>query len=314
MLHGNRVGGSPEIGILPEFSAAYLGQAYAKVRRVWLNRGFRHSNNMGAMPLASHAVSLFFPGAENDAAIIQLEHLFRENERRFSEGHTLALEGDQNRTVLCVLKGWLAVAKRLSDGEKQIIDFALPGDIMETSAADGKSAALEIEALTDVSVAVLSDTTWQETKRDWQVLHRLAFQIAAASRARRAERMLRLGKGSARMRLAYALLELCVRLRAIGHSEGCHFHVPLTQQHLGDFAGLTSVHVCRTLRGLARQGIIAVADHMDIRILDVAALAEIADVEAEALSREIVPAASLSQNGAPLVPCALLMAAICSPS
>ena len=43
---------------------------------------------------------------------------------------------------------------------------------------------------------------------------------------------------------------------------------------------------------MARQGIIAVEDHMDIRIFDVAALAEIADIEPEALSREIVPGAA----------------------
>ena len=239
-----------------------------------------------------HGVRYCFPCTVNDEANIKLEDVLSANERRIRRNHLVALEGDQSKTVLCVLKGWLAVAKCLSDGEKQIIDFALPGDIIDPSAADGKSSALQIEALTDVSVAALSDTTWQEMKRDWPPLNRLASQIAAASRARRAERMLRLGKGSARMRVAYALLELCVRMRAIGHSEGCNFHVPLTQQHLGDFAGLTSVHVCRTLRGLARQGIISVEDHMDIRILDVAALAEIADIGPEALWQEIVPAAA----------------------
>ena len=241
-----------------------------------------------------HPIASFFPSIFGDASKIRLEHILRTNERRIGRGYVLALEGGQNQTVLCVLKGWLAVGKTLSDGEKQIIDFVLPGDILDPTAADGESSVLQIEALTDVSVTILSDATWQEMTREWPDLHRLTVAVAAASRARQAGRMLRLGKGSARMRLAYALLELCIRLRAIGRSaEGCSsFHVPLTQQHLGDFAGLTSVHVCRTLRRLAQQGVIAVEDHMDIRILDVAALAEIADVEPEALSREIVPAAA----------------------
>jgi hypothetical protein len=69
------------------------------------------------------------------------------------------------------------------------------------------------------------------------------------------------------------------------------FHVPLGQQHLGDFTGLSSVHVCRTLRRLGRLGTLTTDDHMDIRIHDLPDLADRAGVNIATLRAEIIPGA-----------------------
>ena len=63
--------------------------------------------------------------------------------------------------------------------------------------------------------------------------------------------------------------------------------MPLGQQQLGDFTGLSSVHVCRTLRRLNRIGVIRTGDHMDILIRDLPALADLAQVDLAALRKEI---------------------------
>ena len=105
--------------------------------------------------------------------------------------------------------------------------------------------------------------------------------------------MLRLGKSCAETRIAYVLIELCLRLSACAQPAGdCAFHVPLGQQQLGDFIGLSSVHVCRTLRRLSRQGIITTGDHMDIEIHDLTALTELAGVDLADLRTEIIPGAA----------------------
>ena len=92
------------------------------------------------------------------------------------------------------------------------------------------------------------------------------------------------------MRIAYVLIELCIRVG--GRGTGCdgEFHVPLGQQQLGDFTGLSSVHVCRTLRRLNRVGVIWTEDHMDITIKDLPALAELAQVDLETLRYGITAA------------------------
>ena len=68
--------------------------------------------------------------------------------------------------------------------------------------------------------------------------------------------------------------------------------MPLGQQQLGDFTGLSSVHVCRTLRRLNRVGVIWTGDHMDITIKDLPALAELAQVDLAALRKEIMTGAA----------------------
>ncbi|WP_343079690.1 Crp/Fnr family transcriptional regulator [Ostreiculturibacter nitratireducens] len=214
------------------------------------------------------------------------------NSRCYSAGHQLAFEGDNGAPVLWVLKGWLALSKSLSDGQTQIIDFILPRDIALPGAADGLTAAFQVEALTDVEVASLSQHEWDRIKQACPDVQGLAVNLAAAAQARMSERMLRLGKGSAPMRIAYALLELSVRLKSIGEMEGDFIHLPLTQQQLGDFTGLSSVHVCRTLRRLVRNGVITTVDHRDIRIRDIAALSEMAGIDVGRLAHEISPVAA----------------------
>jgi CRP/FNR family transcriptional regulator len=221
--------------------------------------------------------------AEHEAIISAL----RKNAQSYKAGDQLTYEGDARSSTFFVLNGWILLSKSLPDGQTQIIDFVLPGDVATSTAADGKSSAVQVEALTDVTVAAMNNAEWTALIHKWPELEQRASELSNAARARISERMLRLGKGTAPMRVAYALLELGVRLRVLHGTEDLSFHIPLTQQRLGDFTGLTSVHVCRTLRRLDRHGIVATNDHMNILIKDLRAVSELAGVEIDDLRREI---------------------------
>jgi len=99
---------------------------------------------------------------------------------------------------------------------------------------------------------------------------------------------LRLGQGSAASRIAYALLEFYIRLEAIGLVWDHHFTFPITQQKLGEFTGLSNVHVCRTLRRFERDGFISHPHNSDILLCDIDALCDIAGVDLEVLRHEIL--------------------------
>ncbi|MDJ1017777.1 MAG: Crp/Fnr family transcriptional regulator [Paracoccaceae bacterium] len=210
--------------------------------------------------------------------------------RKAAHGHMFFQEGDETDQVIVVLKGWLATSKALEDGDAQIIDFALPGDVVETVAGDGFTSDVTLEAVSDAEVAIVPAATWNSLLKASPHLEAAVERVRAAARARMTERLLRMGKGSAPMRVAYALIELCVRLRAIGEADSCEYHLPLTQKTIGDFTGLSAVHVCRTMRRLERQAIIDAEDHIDIRILDVPALSDIAQTDPDLLMDEIIPA------------------------
>lgn len=217
-----------------------------------------------------------------------LERVLKTSTQTAKPGQSLLMEGDKTNAVFVLLDGWLSLSKSLPDGEVQIVDFALPGEIIETCAANGAVSAMNIEALTDASVAVIPVPSWEEMKRQRPDLSRIARAVRAAAQARAAGRMLRLGRGKAVMRMAYALLELAVRLEAIGQSNGATFSIPMNQRGLGDFVGLSSVHVCRTLGQLANSGIIRTGGHMNVEILKPDQLAEMAGVDLASLRSEIL--------------------------
>ena len=222
---------------------------------------------------------------DDDIAARKLFGHLRHHARRM----TLAEEGAPCGTVFIVLDGAIATIKALPGGGRQILDMLFAGDIADPASPSGSHATYSIETLGPATVAQLAQATWRGMRQAHPAVERLARRNAAASRARLAERMLRLGRGSARMRLAYALIELDLRLRAVGHAsdEGCA--MPLNQQDLGDFVGLSSVHVCRTLGRFVAEDIIEIEGHRRVRILKPAALAAIAEVDHLHLDGEISP-------------------------
>ncbi len=212
-------------------------------------------------------------------------------------GATIRLEGEDDGTVngdgtvYFVLSGWLTTSKSTLDGHRQIIDVMLPGDALDPGAAGSAMSAIEIQALTDTTLAVIEGHDWTRLLVRHPEIGRAVNRAGKAALWRMSERMLRLGKGSAESIIAFTLCELCLRSTTHGLVAGKSFHIPMTQQQLGDLCGLSAVHVCRTLRRLDRNGILTVTDHMDVFVDDLEALTEIAEIDPETLRAEIIPAA-----------------------
>jgi CRP-like cAMP-binding protein len=105
----------------------------------------------------------------------------------------------------------------------------------------------------------------------WQAMNKA---VGLASE-RRYEDVVRLGRRSARQRLADLLLELYDRLDQIGMVNERGFYMPLTQDHLADALGLSVVHVSRSLKILRLQGGVTVRFNR-VSQVDRARLAELA--------------------------------------
>jgi len=221
-----------------------------------------------------------------------LARLLNRNASAVAKGAVLKIEGEESVSRFCVKSGWLSVSKSLPDGEQQILDFLLPGETFDPTAADGRTSAVRIEALCDAVVAILDRQTWERLLDEQPELQFDERLREIAAQTRQSERMLRLGKASAETRIAYALIEFCMRLTAINSTKDGAFHVPLGQKQLGDFTGLSSVHVCRTLRRMNRSGLITTREQMDIIIHDVHALADIAGIDLGTLRKDIIPGAA----------------------
>ena len=199
--------------------------------------------------------------------------------RHAAKGENIVNEGDSADYSLLLLEGWIALSKMLSDGDAQIIDIMVPGDFALIGARAVPIAACSVEALSDVSYILIGRDEVNGSDSAAADLREVLAGTIVATQARTSEILLRMGKSSAASRVAYALIELFIRLEAAGLTEGSSFHFPITQQRLGDFTGLSNVHVCRTLRRFVRGGLISYPDPAHIALVDLDALAEIAEID-----------------------------------
>lgn len=219
-----------------------------------------------------------------------LAALIRVSLREVRAKAVLQIASDISHSVYFLVEGWLAVSKMTPEGGRQIVDFVLPGQVFDPGSASEGLACADVAALTDARLAAIPREEWvRYLSRHPEAQERVTRQ-AAAGYARMAERLLRLGTGSAETRISYALSELCLRSCPFGLVSGAVFHLPLTQQSLGDFVGLSSVHVSRTLRRLTEQGVLGYRAHMEVVIHDKAALAALAQIEPDDLRAEIIAA------------------------
>ncbi|MGB3247076.1 MAG: Crp/Fnr family transcriptional regulator [Sulfitobacter sp.] len=203
-------------------------------------------------------------------------------------GSQIVQEGDDAGYFIYLIDGALSVSKSMTDGETQVIDLMLPDDLVHIAASDGLTAPFSIEALEASRFARFKELPKELSE---QHLHDLRFYFLdrmGAAQARIVELMLRLGKGSAATRLACFLIELSMRLKALPGGEGANRGPKLNQQQLGELTGLTSVHVCRTLRRFTRDGLITTDAHSHITINNLEGLAEIADIDLDQLRSEII--------------------------
>ncbi len=204
------------------------------------------------------------------------------------KGQTLVCEDEFADHSMLLLEGWVALSKMLPDGETQIIDVMLPGDFALVGSVCAPVAACSVEALSDVRFITIRSSHANGPEPELAKLRELMAGEIVRTQARTAELLLRLGKGSAASRVAYALLEFYVRLEVIGLTNGTCFGFPMTQHKVGEFTGLSNVHVCRTMRRFERDGIISHPTPSEISLTDLDALCETAGIDLDVFRHEIL--------------------------
>jgi len=86
------------------------------------------------------------------------------------------------------------------------------------------------------------------------------------------------GRGTAQERIAHLLADLEARSQVVKTSSSASpLALPITQEHIGDALGLTSVHVSRTLKQLREDNIVSLRGHA-LHILDRPALMDVAGI------------------------------------
>lgn len=201
---------------------------------------------------------------------------------RFDKNCDVVIAGNAYDCFYANHDGWLVRYKILHKGGRQIIDLVLPGDIFGLQACLFKRSLHSIATVTPATLTVVPCERIDRAFERNPDLSLAMFLSATREAARLAEHLTDAGRRSAYERLGHLILELFVRLRTVGLTSGMSFHLPLTQELIGDALGLTTIHVNRTLQRLRQDNLIAL-EARRVTILDFKALSLLCDFEASYL-------------------------------
>ena len=169
---------------------------------------------------------------------------------------SLALEGDTADRLHRVLSGTVAGYKATADGRRQILAFFFPGDLVGLTVGeryDYSAEAVDHASVRSVPQARLRELTATTPALCDSLLDSLRREVSTAQ-----ERLLWLGRKTARERLAGFLLECDSRIGKRDQDGEHTVPLPMSQLEIGDYLGLAPETVSRTLAELVRDGAIEI--------------------------------------------------------
>jgi CRP/FNR family transcriptional regulator, anaerobic regulatory protein len=171
----------------------------------------------------------------------------------FGPDTTIFSEGEAADAVFGLSQGAVRLYKKLPDGRRQVLDFALPGDFLGPPFADRHNFAADAVSEVALSRFVRADLT--EFMRSSPGIMRLATEFAISELDRAQDQLLLLGKGSEEQKIARFLVNWRNRLTHVtGFSETVQ--LPMGPQDVADHLALEFETVSRTLGRLERKKLV----------------------------------------------------------
>lgn len=203
-------------------------------------------------PLALRLEAFTRLSSEDKAAVGRVSKI----SRVIAPRRDLIREGERPHYVHLMIEGWACRYKALPDGRRQIVAFFVPGDFCDLNIYVLKEADHSIGAITRLAVADISREDMDLLTTHYPRITQALWWESLVNAAIQREWTLNIGQRTAYERIAHLLVELFLRLKSVGLTNGISCDFPLTQTDIADATGLTAVHVNRTLQELRREGLI----------------------------------------------------------
>lgn len=220
-----------------------------------------------------------------NAGQLEFVETFKSGEITVREGEAIYLEGVDSPNLYTILDGWAIRHRTLSNGQRQILNFLLPGDFLGLQGSVSRAMEHGVEALTNVRLCVFPyeklfslyvahpslgyDLTWLASREEFVVDGNLVTA----------------GRRNSIERIAYLLLHFYERLEELNAlRQGGRMDLPITQQHFADALGLSLVHVNKTMRKLRQTGMVSFEGRF-VTVHDVKRLTALARADAPQLRR-----------------------------
>jgi CRP/FNR family transcriptional regulator, anaerobic regulatory protein len=183
-------------------------------------------------------------------------------------------EGDTRTHLFRVESGAICLYKVMSDGRRQVLGFAYPGDLIGFGSLP--EYKFNAQATKRAQLRLLSWSTVQQTARHDAALSLKLYEAISNELAAAHDLLLTTGQRSAAERVAAFLLAMSRRAKRSGQDANV-IDLPMTRADIGDFLGLTIETVSRTFTKLRQQRIIDLAQSARVLLVDIVALEELAE-------------------------------------
>lgn len=207
----------------------------------------------------------------------------------FTRGQVLLHQGDTGTGVHLILDGRLRVESVYVDGTRAPLAFRSRGEILGESvlAGGGVTRSATVVALTDGATIHLPAERFQHRLKELDLVSRL-WESVVRRQSESDQIRVQLSRLPAERRLPAALVHLATMLgepipapltdapdRPDGPGRGVLLHIPLPQQEIGGFAGLSRTSVHNAYTRLKEMGLIRTGRQY-VALLDLARLEAIA--------------------------------------
>ena len=201
----------------------------------------------------------YTPLTEADRA--ELQRLCTQSTHTIQAKRDLMREGDAPRSFYVILEGWACHYRLLENGRRQIVDYAIPGDLCDLNLFILDRMDHSIGAITRLKVAEVGREVFHRVVTNFPNITTALWWVELVSKSIHREWIINVGQRSAPERIAHLLCEMFLRLESVGLTDGFSCDFPLTQNNIAATTGLTSVHVNRTIQELRRRNLIVLERH-----------------------------------------------------
>lgn len=174
----------------------------------------------------------------------------------FAAGTDLVRDGERPSYCTLLISGLAARYTLVANGERQITAIHVPGDFIDLHSFPLKEMDHSVLALSPCQVALYPHEAVEAMTETYPHLTRLLWLLTLLDSALHREWIMCLGRLSATARAAHLFCELGMRLASVGLGLPDRYHLPLTQQHLADALGVSTVHANRVVQTLRADGLL----------------------------------------------------------
>ncbi|MBA3758867.1 Crp/Fnr family transcriptional regulator, partial [Candidatus Saccharibacteria bacterium] len=179
--------------------------------------------------------------------------------RRFQKGEIILVQGEVPKSAYIVKKGVVKSYNLTAQGEEKPISFDVVGEMFPIAWMFGKAkfAQYYYEAFSDCEVyALLPEEYIGFLKKDPAVLFE-TFDGFVSNHINHQMRINALEQSKAAAKVLYTIHFLCLRFGREIKADTVRIELPLTQQDLANFMGLTRETTGIELKRLQRQGVLS---------------------------------------------------------